>query len=108
MAFPDDPVSQGYDRGVSLAQDFDLIEAVSPGTDNVVGQALGTARRLLSAREANERSTVLFTELVTVAALARSVNHEPTLTDMEIEEYLLSTARFTNSWFGWFCRDEDR
>jgi hypothetical protein len=108
VAFQEDPIEQGYAAGVRRAQDFGLLATVDMSTAEAVRSSLSMAIPLLREREASPRFVALFSELVTVAALARVVNAEPPLGYTDIDEYFHSTLRFTNSWFGWLCRDEDR
>ena len=108
MAVEEDPISQGYAAGVQRVLASGLLQDVDAESEEVVQASLSIATPLLVEREASPRFAALFVELVTVAALARVANDEPPLTDADIGDFFLSTWRFTNSWFGWFCRDEDR
>jgi hypothetical protein len=108
VAFVEDPIAQGYAAGVLRAQEYGLLGVVDADTEDLVRASLSIAAPLLSEQDASPRFVALFGELVTVAALARVVNNEPPLSDVDIAEYFHSTLRFTNSWLGWRCRDEDR
>jgi hypothetical protein len=104
----EDPIRRGYAAGVQRAQDEGLLAFVDRRAEETVQTALSLTVPLLRERDASRRAAALFSELVTVAALARFVNDEPPLTEADVAEYLYSTGRFTRCWFGWFCRDEDR
>jgi hypothetical protein len=95
MAAMEDPLGTGIQAGIVRAQshgmEFDqasLYESVPHLTDGFLASV---------AAESNPRFVELFTELVTVAVIARSSYEEAPLEERQVEEYFHQSAAFLNS-----------
>jgi hypothetical protein len=96
-----DSLDRGIRAGVERAASYEL-SAPSSVIDETVRyfrQILDEdrARSFLEQREISDQFVELFTELVTVAAIARYVNNDAPLSDGQVREYLSQTASFENS-----------
>jgi hypothetical protein len=94
MGMLDDPVSAGVRAGIGRAAAYD-VRVESP--EDVLKEPLELAGRVLGQREVTDRFRELFSELVTVAAIARSYYGDAALTESDIESYFDDSSDFFNS-----------
>jgi hypothetical protein len=89
-----DPLTRGIAAGIRRAGIYDM-QVATESIDSV----LAATRRLLANPEveASDRFVELFGELLAIGVSARITYREPPLTSGEIEEYLLHSFTFLNS-----------